>query len=149
MKIKVYRFSSDTDSTLSAIHIDGKFECYGLEDEFRTTKVWGETRIPKGTYKIGLRKEGGHHSRYSNKFPSFHKGMLHVLDVPNFKYILIHIGNTDDDTAGCLLLGNYCNNNKLEAGRLTHSTLAYCAFYKKVLKALEDFQDVSIEYIDL
>ena len=38
-------------------------------------------------------------------------GMLHVLDVPNFKYILIHCGNTDEDTAGCLLLGDTQENN--------------------------------------
>ena len=149
MKIQVYRFSSDTDSTLSAVHIDGKFECYGLEDEHRTVKVFGETRIPKGTYKVTLRKEGRCHTNYSKKFPSTHKGMLHVLDVPNFQYILIHIGNTDDDTAGCLIVGNYCNNNKLEAGRLTQSTKAYSALYEKAIAAIERNEPITIEYIDL
>ena len=149
MKIKVYRFSSDTDSTLSAVHIDGKFECYGLEDEHRTVKVFGETRIPKGTYKVTLRKEGRCHTNYSKKFPSTHKGMLHVLDVPNFQYILIHIGNTDEDTAGCLIVGNYCNNNKLEAGRLTQSTKAYSALYEKAIAAIERNEPITIEYIDL
>lgn len=148
MKLKIYRFSSDTDSTLSACHIDGKFECYGLEDEHRTIKVWGETRIPKGTYTIGLRTVGGHNERYSKKF-SFHKGMLEVKDVPYFKYILIHIGNTDDDTAGCYLTGQKCNNNKLEKGRLEGSTLAYVSLYKKVLSAIEKNEPVTIEYIDL
>ena len=148
MNIKVYRFSSDTQSTLSAIHIDGKFECYGLEDQHRTKKVWGETRIPKGKYNLGVRFVGGHNERYSNKFPSFHRGMLHVLDVPNFEYILIHIGNTDDDTAGCLLVGQECNNNKIEKGRLLGSTLAYKEFYNKVIdSAINEL--VTIEYIDL
>ena len=45
----------------------------------------GETRIPKGIYKIGLRTVGGHHIKYSSKFPSIHKGMLQVLDVANFQ----------------------------------------------------------------
>jgi hypothetical protein len=148
MEIKVYRFSSDTDSTLSAIHIDGKFLCYGLEDEHRTVKVWGETRIPKGKYKVGMRTEGGHNSRYSKKFPSFHKGMLHVLDVPNFQYILIHIGNTDDDTAGCLLVGQECNNNRIDKGCLLGSTLAYREFYLKVCNEAIN-GTLSIEYIDL
>lgn len=147
-EIKVYRFSSDTDSTLSAIHIDGKFECYGLEDEHRTVKLWGETRIPKGKYKIGVRTIGGHNERYSKKFSSFHKGMLHVLNVPNFEYILIHIGNTDDDTAGCLLVGQECNNNKISKGALIGSTLAYRSFYNKVINsAIEG--SLTIEYIDL
>ena len=148
MNIKVYRFSSDTQSTLSAIHIDGKFHCYGLEDEFRTVKVWGETRIPKGKYNIGVRTVGGHNERYSNKFPSFHKGMLHVLDVPNFEYILIHIGNTDDDTAGCLLLGQECNNNRIDKGALVGSTLAYREFYRLVIDSAID-GNLTIEYIDL
>ena len=148
MEIKIYRFSSDTQSTLSACHIDGKFECFGLEDEFRTVKVWGETRIPKGKYKLGLRKVGGHNSRYSKKFPSFHKGMLEVKDVPNFKYILIHIGNTDDDTAGCYLVGQECKNNRIGKGRLEGSTLAYKEFYNKVIDSVAN-GDCSIEYIDL
>jgi hypothetical protein len=148
MNIKVYRFSSDTQSTLSAIHIDGKFLCYGLEDQFRTVKVWGETRIPKGVYNVGMRTTGGHNARYSKKFPSFHKGMLHVLDVPNFEYILIHIGNTDDDTAGCLLVGQECNNNRIDKGALLGSTLAYREFYKLVCDEAID-GNLTIEYIDL
>ena len=148
MNIKVYRFSSDTQSTLSAVHIDGKFICYGLEDEKRTVKVWGETRIDQGKYNVSLRKVGGHHSRYSEKFKSFHKGMLHVENVPNFEYILIHIGNTDDDTAGCLLLGQECNNNRLNKGFLIGSTSAYREFYNVVVDSAES-GELTIEYVDL
>ena len=109
----------------------------------------GETRIPSGTYKIGLRKIGGTHSRYSKKFGGKHFGMLEVQDVPNFKYILIHIGNDEDDTAGCLLVGNYANNNKLKAGQLTESKLAYLSMYKKVTDAYFAGQEIEIEYLDL
>ena len=105
MKITVSRFLSDDDSTLSIVSVDGKFACFGLEDEHRLEKVPKETRIPAGTYRVGLRTVGGFHNRYSRKFRSFHKGMLHVQDVPGFTHILIHVGNTDADTAGCLLVG--------------------------------------------
>ena len=134
---------------MGALHINGEFECHSLEDRYRTVKVKGETRIPKGIYKIGLRTVGGHHAKYSAKFPSLHKGMLQVLDVPNFEYILIHIGNGEEDTMGCLLVGLEANNNKLYKGQITSSTSAYTALYGKVIKAIEEGEEVTIEYVDL
>ena len=115
MKLEVIRFSSGTDST-NGILIDktnNKFLAYTLEDEHRDEKKYGETRIPEGTYKLGLRKVGGYHAKYSKRFSDIHIGMLHVLDVPNFEYILIHCGNTDEHTAGCLLVGDSQENNQI------------------------------------
>lgn len=149
MDIKIYRYSSQSRTTLGAMHINGSFECYTLEDRHREEKVRGETRIPKGKYKIGLRTVGGTHSRYLKKFPSFHTGMLEVMNVPNFKYILIHIGNDEHDTQGCLLVGDYANNNKLQKGQLTSSTKAYTNMYKKVVEAVSRNEEVTIEYLDL
>jgi len=148
MELKVYRYSSQSQTTLGALQIDGKFECYTLEDQHQDIKVKGETRIPAGKYNIGLRTVGGFDARYKAKF-SFHKGMLQVLDVPNFEYILIHVGNDEDDTAGCLLVGNTANNNRLNKGFIGDSTTAYKSLYPKVLKAIESGLDVTIEYIDL
>ena len=103
MELEVLRFSSQEDSTSGLLFEIGdlgrKFLCYTLEDERRALKVKGETRVPAGTYKIKLRKEGGFHSRYSKKYGSMHKGMLWLQDVPGFEWILIHTGNTDEHTA--------------------------------------------------
>ena len=108
MELEVLRISSQKDSTNGILFdVTGgkrKFLCYTLEDEYRKDKVKGETRIPAGTYDIILRKVGSFHTKYSEKFKDMHKGMLWVKDVPNFEYILIHIGNTDEDTSGCLLV---------------------------------------------
>jgi len=143
MKIKVFRFLDTGHETMGVLYINGRFRGYTLEDEERTVKVWGETRIPEGTYKVGLRKEGSHHARYSQKFPDIHRGMLHVLDVPNFKYILIHIGNTEDDTAGCLLVGSYLHpNNKA----ICQSTVKYKEIYPEIANAIESGDEVTIEY---
>jgi hypothetical protein len=106
--------------------------------------VMAETRIPEGTYEVKLRTEGGHHINYSKKFP-FHKGMLHVMNVPNFEYILIHIGNYEKDTAGCLLVGQNLNGNLTLSG----STDAYTNMYKKVIKALSNNEKVTITYKDI
>ena len=106
MEIVVDRFVADDDTTVSRVSVDGRFVCFGLEDEFREEKLASETRIPAGTYDVRLRTEGGHDARYAQRFSDIHKGMLHVRDVPNFTWILIHCGNTDEDTDGCLLVGS-------------------------------------------
>lgn len=143
MKLEVIRYNSEIDYTDGLLFIDKQFECYTLEDEFRTKKVYAETRIPDGIYPITLRTVGGFHQRYSNKFPSMHKGMLWIKDVPGFEYILIHIGNDDDDTAGCLLVGSTADKDK---GFIGASTKAYKDMYVKVLDALERGEEVTIEY---
>jgi len=153
MKLKVLRFSSQEDSTSGLLFLDGdlglKFLCYTLEDEKRALKVRGETRVPAGTYKIELRTEGGFHNKYKNKYGRFHKGMLHVTNVPNFEYILIHTGNTDEHTAGCLLVGDSQeNNNIIKDGFIGKSTNAYKRIYPDISKAVENEEDVTIEYID-
>jgi len=145
MNITVKRIKSDEDATLSLIFIDDEFICFGLEDEYRADKVARETRIPSGTYPITLRQVGGFNNRYKKKFPGFHDGMLWVRNVPNFEYILIHIGNTDQDTAGCLLIGE----GAMTSGelRITHSTNAYKKVYQKVLNSARS-GNLTIEYQD-
>ena len=153
MKLEVIRFSKQKDSTNGILfnisNNKRKFLCYTLEDESRTKKVWGETCIPEGEYSIGLRTVGGLHTRYSKRFADIHQGMLHVLDVPNFKYILIHCGNTDDDTAGCLLLGDTQHNNIVEKdGFIGRSTKSYFRVYPEIAKAIEEGEEVTITYRD-
>jgi len=127
-----------------------KFLCYTLEDERREEKVMAETRIPAGVYSILLRKEGGFHGRYTKKYGDMHKGMLHVQDVPNFKWILIHTGNTDEHTAGCLILGDSQENNVLmKDGFIGKSVQAYKRVYPPIAEALENGEEVTIEYINL
>ena len=152
MKLDVLRFSSEKDSTSGLLFdVTGKrkFLCYTLEDEYRTKKVMQETRIPAGTYEIKYRKEGGHHNRYIKRYPDIHRGMLHVTNVPNFKWILIHCGNTDEHTAGCLLLGDTQENNQIKAdGFIGKSSQAYIRVYDYVAKALDMGEKVMITYYD-
>ena len=153
MKLIVLRFSSEADSTHGLLFehtgVGKKFLCYTLEDESRDQKVWGETCVPEGEYCINFRREGGYHTKYSKRFSDIHKGMLEVCDVPDFKYILLHCGNTDEDTAGCLLLGDTQeNNNTNKNGFIGKSTQAYKRVYPKIAKALEEGDEVTIEYRD-
>ena len=69
--------------------------------------------------------------------------MLWVRDVPGFEYILIHIGNDDDDTAGCLLVGTSSDAYK---GFIGGSTTAYKRMYPKVAEAILNEEEVTITY---
>ena len=152
MKLEVIRFNKGEDSTngiLFDITDERKFLCYTLEDESRETKVYGETCIPEGEYQINFRTEGGYHAKYSKRFADIHMGMLEVCDVPNFKYILLHCGNTDEDTAGCLLLGDTQENNDIKKnGFIGKSTQAYKRVYPKIAKAIKEGEEVTITYRD-
>jgi len=94
MEIKIKRLHRTDHSTIGELSIDGKFECFTLEDIERDVKIKSETAIPKGIYKVIINR--------SNRF----KRLLPLLlNVPNFEGIRIHSGNTNHDTEGCILVG--------------------------------------------
>lgn len=84
-------------STISDLALNGERFCFVLEDTVRAAgvKIAGETAIPAGRYRVIV--------DWSNRFRKY---AFHVLDVPNFAGIRIHSGNTDQDTEGCLLVGD-------------------------------------------
>ena len=150
--LEVLRYSSGADSTLGILSENGpegrEFLAYTLEDEFREKKVSAETRIPEGTYDVTLRTEGGFHSRYAAKFGEFHKGRLWVRDVPGFEYILIHTGNTDEHTEGCLLVADSSTQNITKDGFIGASVSAYKRIYPSLAQWLLDGNILTITYID-
>ena len=152
MELEVLRISSGEDSTSGLLYDvtnKRKFLCYTLEDEYRKEKIKGETRIPSGTYEVVFRKSGGFHNKYVKRYGEMHLGMLHIINVPGFEYILIHTGNTDDHTAGCLLLGDTQTNNQIaKDGFIGSSGQAYKRVYPKIADALEKGDCVKITYID-
>lgn len=153
VRLQVLRYSSGKDSSLGLLFdvTNGrKFLAYTLEDEYRAEKVHGRTRIPAGVYPIRFRKEGGFHSKYSGYKWSkdIHKGMLHVQEVPGFQFILIHTGNDDEDTEGCLLVGDGANQNVSRDGKITASQNAYKRIYPAIAAAIEAGKTVGIQYTD-
>ncbi len=144
----MYRFSSQSKTTFGAIHLDRKFEAFTVEDRHRVEKVYAETRINAGVYKVTLRNFGRHFDVYKEKFDG-HEGMLWIKDVPNFTDILFHIGNSELDSKGCVLIVNEINNNLTNKGIGKNSTEAYLRFYFKVLDAFKRNEDVYVEIHDL
>ena len=147
MKLTVVRTQMGKDATNGILLIDGLFECYTLEDQYQAVKVMHETCIPEGTYDIKLRTTGGFHTRYKNRYGTTHKGMLHLQDVPGFTYILIHAGNTDEHTSGCLIVGETQQDLDIsDDGFIGHSGKAYLKMYNKVVTVLLQGKPVTIEY---
>lgn len=135
MELRLPRFSGGDEATLGLLFVDKKFFCYTLEDQFNEPKVPGETRIPPGRYQITLRDEGGMTQRYAKRF-DFHMGMLHLQDVPDFKYVYIHTGNNDDHSEGCILVGDGQVQNVTERGSVQSSVAAYTRLYEAIIGAL-------------
>ena len=138
MLINLNRFSDSGEDTLGYLREGDRLLCFTLEDEARAIKVFGETRIPAGTYQLRLRKTGRLHGIYSERY-SFHKGMLWIPEVPNFKWIMFHTGNNDDHTAGCPLVGDQPVTNSIEPGgdNLLRSVQAYKRIYPPIAQAIQ------------
>lgn len=112
MKLSVVRSLSKNGCTLGELFVDGKFQCYTLEDEVREKKVAGKTAIPKGAYQVTI-----------DLSTRFGKLMPHVLNVPGFTGIRIHSGNTAENTDGCILVGNTKGVSSIGESRAAYSIL--------------------------
>ena len=91
--------------TIGKLYINNKYFCDTIEDKVRLLnsyedKVYGETAIPIGRYKVIL--------SYSNHFK---RKLPEILNVDFFKGIRIHEGNTEKDSSGCIIVGE-CKNKE-------------------------------------
>jgi len=143
MKLELKRFSSQSDTTLGLLFADGAFECFTLEDEYRSQKIKGETRIPAGNYKVEKREVlSGLTEKYRKKYPWFDFHFM-LQDVPDFQYVYIHIGNDDDHTDGCLLVSDAVKSNRFdENNNLSSSGPAFKRLYQKMSES--NFVNISI-----
>lgn len=113
MKLTLKRKFLGGKYTVGDLFIDGKLFCNTIEDTVRELpvtcpytskgqsckckgKVYAETAIPAGTYKVTME----YSPRFKRKLPLLH-------NVPHFIGILIHSGNDESSSAGCLIVGNY------------------------------------------
>lgn len=124
MNIQVIRETFTSKSTIGKMYIGGRFFCYTLEDVDRDKnkdgdlndegeqKVYGQTAIPRGKYKVTLEMS-----------PSFKKITPKLHNVVGFEGILIHEGNFEKNTRGCLLVGeskgiDFIGNSKMAFAKL-------------------------------
>lgn len=149
MNITLERYDIGPEDVIGNFYINGVLQCKTLEDQYREIKVKGDTCIPEGTYEVKLLTSGHHNYEYASGqygkiIKEMHKGMLWLQNVPNFQGILIHIGNTDKDTEGCILVGQTVVKGVPPRRALQQSTLAYERIYSLIVKAFERKEKVTI-----
>lgn len=129
MELTLRRKFKGAAYTIGDLSLDGKFFCNTIEDAVRDLpaecpdtlrgksctckeKVYARTAIPAGEYKITLE----YRPRFKRRLPYLH-------DVPHFLGILIHSGNTEEDSAGCIIVGENTVKGKVLNSRATFQRL--------------------------
>lgn len=129
MKLTLKRKFLGDKYTIGDLLIDGRFFCNIIEDAVRKLpgtcpytpkgqscqckgKVYAQTAIPAGTYKITME----YSPRFKRKLPLLH-------NIPHFIGILIHSGNDESSSAGCLIVGNNTIKGKVTNSRVTSDKL--------------------------
>lgn len=138
MKLRLIRFIQINNATLGILYVDGRFECFTLEDVQRDLgpngegKVAHETAIPTGTYDIVMTMS-----------PKFKRILPWLQGVPFFTEILMHGGNKDADTWGCILVGDAVTKDGTIAPGSSSPAV------DRIVKKLQDSREkLSIEVVD-
>lgn len=153
MELALHRRYNGSNYTIGSLLVDGLYFCDTLEDknrnlsstmsleEINKIKVKGETAIPYGTYKVTLNVKSPKYSNFDKyKYVAFTKGYIpRLINVPGFEGILIHAGNQDKDTDGCVLVGE----NKVK-GQVINSQATWVKLYKLMQTAIAKGEDISI-----
>lgn len=145
--LTVLRYIDDGESTLGLLFLRKKFFAYTLEDTFRKEKVAGETRVPEGVYPLDFNKNLTPLTKQYQKSRPWFDYHLEVKNIPGFKNVYVHVGNTHKDTEGCLLIADgidAASTSKM----ITYSRKAYERFYKTISALLKSGEEVQISIMD-
>lgn len=139
MILRLVRNKGTAGFTEGKLYVDGEFECYTVEDADRRletggTKVQDKTAIPRGKYKVIL--------SMSNRFK---KVLPEVLNVPQFKGVRIHSGNSSKDTEGCIIVGSV--NDRNDDDWVGGSRVAMNRLMPKIEDALAVKEEVWLEVV--
>ena len=127
MKIKIERLTMTSTTIIGKMYLNNEYFGYTLEDVNRDIKIKHKTCIPAGVYKVVL--------SVSNRFKRL---MPLLIDVPNFKGVRIHGGNTHKNTSGCPLVAkNRLNDNTIQG-----------SLEKVLTERLKKYDDIEIEIIN-
>ena len=117
MKLLLVREPSGDSCTHGKLYVNGVFECFTLEDKDRKLeaggeKIYGQTAIPRGSYKIII--------NFSQRFK---RDLPLLLNVAGFSGVRIHAGNTSEDTEGCILVGSSRGDQRVNNSRVAFNKL--------------------------
>lgn len=132
MEIQLKRIARKETYTIGKLYINGMYFSDTIEDcdrlYFGKPKVKGETAIPCGRYEI---TQNVFSNRFGNK--TFYKNLCggflpRLLNVPLFDGVLLHCGNSANDSSGCIIIGM----NKV-VGKVIDSQKTYTKLMKDYL----------------
>lgn len=153
MEITVKRTYNCKTYCISHVYADGKYVCDAIEDvdrglddsmsveQIKKKKVYAQTAIPTGTYKLSIDIQS---PKFSLKpyYKTYCNGKVpRVLNVKGFEGILLHKGKNERSSAGCLILGY----NTIK-GRVTNSQQAFEKLYGILKEARKKGETLSITY---
>lgn len=146
MKLLLKRIAKKANYTIGNLYINGEWFSNTLEDtdrgltqsmsleEIKKKKIYGKTAIPTGTYQIDMNtvspkfKNRAWAKPYEGKIPR-------LIDVPGYEGVLLHPGNSEEDSLGCVLVGK----NKVK-GKVVESQ----ATFHKLMKELKEKNNIII-----
>ena len=150
MEIRVERKWKKEEYTIGRLYINGVFECNTLEDKDRglkqnmpidkikEVKIAAVTAIPTGNYKINMNTVSPKYALKAWYLTNCHGAKLpRIMDVPGYSGVLIHPGNTAQDTDGCILVGK---NDVM--GMVTNSKNTFIKLYNKMYEAYTKNEDI-------
>ena len=149
IKLELVRYPSTSNYTEGKLYVNEAYFCDTLEDqdrgleqtmsefEIQRRKVYGQTCIPSGEYVIIL-----------NKSPRFKKILPRLLNVKGFEGVLIHSGNTVQDSSGCILVGTKLSNGVIKDSRKALNALMEKLNNEKDIKLIIKYADYGKENIN-
>ncbi|MCL6258120.1 DUF5675 family protein [Aquiflexum sp. TKW24L] len=145
--LTVLRYLDDGETTLGLIFLRNKFFAYTLEDTHNYVKIEKLTRIPSGIYTINFNKnEIDLTEKYKNLYGSWFDFHLEIQHIPNFQNVFIHVGNTHQNTDGCILIADGVSAGTTKS--LQYSRDAFERFYKTVSALLKSNEPVTIQILN-
>ena len=122
-KMDIIRIEHSDAYCIGVFMIDGELTGVTMELPWRNNKR-EESCIPDGTYRCKR--------RYSELVSRITRGSIkdtfEVMDVPGRSGILIHPGNTTEDTLGCILLGRNAGVLRSPVRAVLNSGLTFASF---------------------
>lgn len=103
MKVILQRDKENEFGTHGTLWLDDEPLCYTLEEPWRNN-IKRISCIPAGEYEC---------VKHNGSF----KNVWRLLDVPKRTAVLIHAGNTLEDTEGCILVGTSTDHKRLYDSR--------------------------------
>ena len=151
MELKLKRIALRDTYTIGKLYVNGNYMCDTCEDKVRDLnkdgdlldvgegKIPSKTAIPYGKYEVTLKVQSPKYSLRS--VYNWCNGYLpRLINVPHFEGILIHAGNTADDSAGCILVGE----NKVK-GQVINSMVTLKKLYPILKEALDKNEKIWIK----